>query len=204
VRLQRQNLLRLRFDQRKQLISVRLLSKFGLHAISSIAKLYLDPSESTTIAHFYLGSYKQRSAQPNKVSATELAQMGFCEKRMQLAHRYGEAASPAQRAAMNRGNIVHRQFYEQGIASQASDRRCFVSTCLFGEAAPQTQSLRTYRDVVLLTCPWGRCLVQIYYFSAPWLCRVLERWPSLQRPVRILLMRFANRCDQTVRRRRGK
>lgn len=137
------------------------------------------------------------------VSAKKLAEMGFCEKRMLLAHVHGEAASPGQREAMKQGSTVHRQFYEQGGAAQKSDRRCFVATCLFGEMAPQTQSLRAFRDAVLLASPWGRVLVHAYYLVGPWMCAVFERCPLLRRPLRSLLTDVAGRCDRLALRRQG-
>lgn len=142
------------------------------------------------------------AAHRDDVSATQLAEMSFCEKRMLLVHLHGEAASAGQREAMKRGNAAHRRFYVEGGAAQISDRRCFVATCLFGEMAPQTRSLRAYRDAVLLAAPWGRGLVRVYYLAGPRMCALLERWPMLQRPLRSFLTRLAGRCDRMVQRRR--
>lgn len=63
------------------------------------------------------------------VSAGELAEMGYCEKRVQLAHLHGSRTTAAQRLVRERGLATHQRYLEEGVAS-ASDRRCFVSTCM--------------------------------------------------------------------------
>ena len=78
---------------------------------------------------------KLRKGLGDEVSATELAEMGFCEKRVQLAYMYGEQATPEQRKAMARGQGAHKRYLEEGLAATA-DRRCFVATFVFGPDAP--------------------------------------------------------------------
>lgn len=62
---------------------------------------------------------RRRCARRDEVSATELAEMGFCEKRVQLAYMYGEQATPEQRKAMARGQVAHRRYSEEGLAATA-------------------------------------------------------------------------------------
>ncbi|WP_245951532.1 CFI-box-CTERM domain-containing protein [Paracidovorax anthurii] len=120
------------------------------------------------------------------MTATELAAMGYCEKKVQLAHLYGQRTTPEQRKAMARGRQAHQRYFEQGVAS-ASDRRCFVATFVFGPEAVETQVLRTYRDRVLLHRRWGRWVVAVYYWVGPAGCWILGRSPALARGVRLLL-----------------
>ena len=127
------------------------------------------------------------------VSATQLAEMGYCEQRMLLAHRLGERTTPAQTRARVRGNEAHLRYLAQGLA--AKDRRCFIASCVFGPDAMETQQFRGYRDAVLLPRWWGRCLVAVYYRTAPCVCRLLERWPAGLPLARVVLCSFLAVCS---------
>lgn len=135
----------------------------------------------------------RRSRTERAVSATQLAEMGYCEQRMLLAHRLGERTTPAQRQARARGDAAHLRYFVQGAA--AKDRRCFIASCVFGPDALETQQLRGYRDAVLMPRWWGRCLVAVYYRTAPSVCRVLERWPAALPLARMALRRFLAVCS---------
>lgn len=134
----------------------------------------------------------RRSRTERAVSATQLAEMGYCEQRVLLAHRLGERTTPAQTRARARGNEAHLRYFVQGVA--AKDRRCFVASCVFGPDALETQQLRGYRDAVLLPRWWGRCLVALYYRVAPSMCRLLERWPAALSLTRTALRKVLVMC----------
>lgn len=140
---------------------------------------------------------KRRKGPGDEVSATELAEMGFCEKRIQLAHIYGKHVTPEQREAMARGQVAHKRYLEEGVAATA-DRRCFVATFVFGQDARETQVLRAYRDAVLLQRRWGRVLVAVYYWVAPTGCRIMERSPRIVVRVRRLLRIVVDCCDAAL------
>ncbi|EER62170.1 conserved hypothetical protein [Acidovorax delafieldii 2AN] len=140
---------------------------------------------------------KLRKGLGDEVSATELAEMGFCEKRVQLAYIYGEQVTPEQRQAMARGQEAHQRYLEEGLAA-TSDRRCFVATFVFGPEAWETQVLRAYRDTVLLHRRWGRALVAAYYRVAPTGCRVMERSPATVVGVCRLLRIVVARCEKVL------
>lgn len=131
------------------------------------------------------------------VSATELAEMGFCEKRMQLAHLHGKQATAEQRRAMARGLVAHRRYFDEGMASTA-DRRCFVSTCVFGPDAAETHVLRAYRDAVLIRRRWGRWAVAMYYRVAPAVCVILNSSPTAATAVRGLVRIVVSRCRKAI------
>lgn len=140
---------------------------------------------------------KRRKGPGDEVSATELAEMGFCEKRVQLAYIYGEQATPEQRQAMARGQEAHQRYLEEGLAA-TSDRRCFVATFVFGPEARETQVLRAYRDTVLLHRRWGRALVAAYYRVAPTGCCIMERSPRIVIRVRRLLRFVVTWCERAL------
>ena len=72
------------------------------------------------------------------VSASELAQLGYCERGAHFDWRYGARRSHEQLRAQDRGNAAHDQFYKDSLAiARASERkgRCFVATLALGECA---------------------------------------------------------------------
>ena len=126
---------------------------------------------------------RRRSA---SVSASELAQMGVCERLVVLEHRYGKRRLPEQTAAIERGQREHEQFYREGRIASAPPGRCFIATMVFGEG-PETQALRAFRDQVLRRGPTGRRLIATYYRIAPGVCKLLERQPWAHSVLRIAL-----------------
>lgn len=139
------------------------------------------------------------------VSAKELAEMGFCEKRVLLSHLHGQRLTPEQKRSAKRGRLAHDRYYREGLAvasAAGADRRCLVATCLFGDEAWQVYALRCYRDDVLLRRRVGRWIVAVYYRVSPVACTVLTRLPWLQRPARVLvgaLARAARRYAEMSR-----
>lgn len=149
--------------------------------------------------------HRKQKRDPGTVSATELAEMGFCAKRVLLAHLHGERLTPEQLRSVDRGRKAHDQFYREGLAAATATgagRRCFVATCLYGDSAWQTETLRRFRDEVLLRCHLGCRVVEAYYALAPGVCRLLVRLPWLQPLVRALvgaLVRVARRYVEGCR-----
>ena len=119
------------------------------------------------------------------VSASELAQMGVCERLVVFEHRYGKRRLPEQRAAIERGRREHERFCSEGRIASAPGR-CFIATMVFGEG-PETQTLRAFRDQVLRRGPTGRRLIATYYRVAPGVCRQLVRRPWAHSVLRIAL-----------------
>lgn len=130
----------------------------------------------------------RRSDNGRMVSASDLAQMGRCERLVVFEHLHGSRRTAWQRQARARGLVEHEQFYREGLASTQTDRkgRCFIATCVFGDAW-QTEVLRRFRDEALRPSAWGRRVIRFYYRRAPGICVVLRRWPPLQIPVRMVL-----------------
>ena len=136
-----------------------------------------------------MGKQSRRSADDRMVSASDLAQMGRCERLAVFEHRHGSRRTAQQQQARARGLVEHAQFYREGRAAVAqADRkgRCFIATCVFGEAW-QTEVLRRFRDEAMRPSAWGRQVIRLYYRGVPSICVVLRRWPALQVPVQMLL-----------------
>ena len=126
--------------------------------------------------------------------ASDLAQMGRCERLVVLEAMHGTKRDAVQEAARKRGIAAHARFQTLGRqAASVSGRcarrqgdRCFIATLAFGDAW-QTDVLRDFRDAVLRRRPWGRRLVASYYRHGPHICRVLRRSPMLLRMTRCIL-----------------
>lgn len=131
----------------------------------------------------------------NAVGASELAQMGVCERLVVFEHHFGKRRSQRQRAAIKRGRIAHGQFYMDGMlisdvgTTSAKKGRCYIATLIFG-AGPETVALRVFRDRVLRPHLAGRWFIATYYRAAPSLCSVLKRHAWLQPIVRTTLKAF--------------
>lgn len=124
------------------------------------------------------------------VCASELAQMGVCERFVVFEHRYGKRTTIVQRAAIRRGLQAHERFYREGRRTSGKRGRCYIATLAFG-AGPETAALRMFRDRVLRPRAVGRWLIWVYYKTGPRICVVLERWRWLQPLVRTLLRPLA-------------
>lgn len=136
-----------------------------------------------------MGMRSRRSTNGRMISASDLAQMGRCERLVLFEHLYGSRCTARQQRARERGLVEHERFYREGLAASAQAARkgrCFIATCVFGEGW-QTQVLRGFRDVALRSNVWGRRLIWSYYRLAPCICTCLRRWPALQAPVRVVL-----------------
>lgn len=129
---------------------------------------------------------KRRAPKVDRVSASELAQMGVCERRVKFEHDCGRRRTPEQMQAMVRGLLAHEAFYREGQGTERTGGRCFVATLVFGEA-PETRILRCFRDQVLRPWPLGRYFIVTYYRFAPAVCRFLDRRSGLLPVARWLL-----------------
>ena len=57
------------------------------------------------------------------VSASELAQLGYCERVAHFDWRYGARRSHEQLRAQDRGNAAHDQFYKDSLAIARESER---------------------------------------------------------------------------------
>jgi len=114
------------------------------------------------------------------VSASELAQMGACERFVLFEARHGKRKSPCQQAAIERGKAEHDKFFRDGVRSQPklqtslSKPWCFCASLAWGPEARETELLRRFRDRVLRRASAGRWMINVYYRTAPGLCRRIE------------------------------
>ena len=124
------------------------------------------------------------------VSASQLSQMGACERFVLFEARYGKRKSRCQQEAIERGRTEHAKFFKDGMRSQShvatslSKPWCFCASLAWGSQAPETDLLRRFRDRILRRSAAGRGLIRLYYRTAPGLCKRLEGRRKLIRALR--------------------
>jgi hypothetical protein len=141
---------------------------------------------------------KTRRKRPKAVSASELAQMGVCERLVFFEHHYGKRSTASQRAAMARGLEEHERFRREGIRVSAKRGRCYIATLVFGNSW-EVMALRAFRDRVLRRRVAGRRLILMYYRTAPAFCKLLEDWTALRPIARAVLRPIAWLADRALR-----
>ena len=81
------------------------------------------------------------------------------------------------------GRLVKRQKVES--------RMCFIATAAYGDIdAPEVEQLRRFRDNSLMTNPFGRGFVRMYYRMSPPIARLIARKPKLRMATRKVLDAF--------------
>lgn len=141
---------------------------------------------------------KRQQKRSKTVSATELAQMGVCERLVMFEHRHGQRRTRNQRASIHRGLEEHGRFYRDAVRLSERKGRCYIATLAFGPGS-ETAALRRFRDRILRPHAVGRRLIATYYRTAPAICTVLEQCPSLQAIVKIVLRPIVWMADHTLR-----
>ncbi|MGB4064148.1 MAG: CFI-box-CTERM domain-containing protein [Azonexus sp.] len=144
-----------------------------------------------------------RSGLRESVSASELAQMGVCERLVLFEHRYGQRRSAQQRKDMAQGGQEHRRFFREGRVQQPVRKGpCFIATLVYGEGY-EVSVLRAFRDQVLCRSMLGRGVILACYRAAPVVCRMLVGHPWLIRLMHALLRPMVKIAARLYRRRAG-
>ncbi|PZP27163.1 MAG: hypothetical protein DI603_22560 [Roseateles depolymerans] len=128
----------------------------------------------------------------DSVSASELAQMAYCERQVAFDAAFGRRTTGEQRAAQGRGLRAHEEFYRESrriAEGSARKGQCFVATMALGDCE-ETRELRAFRDLYLRRSAMGRQFIHAYYRLSPVLCRWMQGKPALVRacraPLRVL------------------
>lgn len=92
-------------------------------------------------------------------------------------------------------DITIQDNLEKLRSSQSSG--CFVATAAFGSSQTwQVEILRRWRDQHLLSTPFGRAFVDIYYRLSPPIALMVRRHPQLRTVVRYLLNGVISRIER--------
>jgi len=98
-----------------------------------------------------------------------------------LEARDGERVTPEQAEARTDGSLRHEEFHVQGQRADGisgTKRWCFIATAVYGGSAPETVTLRKFRDRVLRQRRFGRFAVRLYYAQSPRIAILLEHAPA--------------------------
>lgn len=137
------------------------------------------------------------------VRASDLAQLGACERRVRFDSLHGRRSTRAQRLSSARGVAEHQRFCREGeaiVAASATKGRCFIATLSLG-SSEETRALRAYRDLVLRRRWWGRRFIGLYYAASPGLVALIRRSPAAVRLAAALLRPLARAARRAVQRR---
>lgn len=125
-------------------------------------------------------------------SSSDLASLVKCEVEFVHERNTGQERVDAEtRMKSARGQREHDRTQARMEAfhnrAPATDGRCFVASAAFGESAPETNVLRSYRDRVLMPSKVGRKVVEMYYQVSPPLAEFVARNPTAQVATRRVL-----------------
>jgi len=95
-----------------------------------------------------MASAKRHGRRKATVSASELAQMGVCERLVVFEHRYGKRLTVEHQQAIKRGRRAHVRFYRERHRDMARRGFCFIATLMFKLSSPTMVLLQQFRDTV--------------------------------------------------------
>ena len=113
--------------------------------------------------------------QEKHIPITEIISTVYCEQKYVFDKTYGDLSPKRVVEAAKAGTAEHSQFEAEGRAGNRGDSRCFIASHIYGIEAPQTNSLRAWRDQHLLPSKAGRVVMSSYYAISPIYLALLRR-----------------------------
>jgi hypothetical protein len=133
---------------------------------------------------------------PRVISASQLSSACICEQQTLFDIERGLKRTPEQLERIDGGINAHQRLHASArtayanVETSVSDRRCFVSTYLYGPNATETVALRYWRDATLMKTALGRLAVSLYYRCSPALVRAMDRSELLKATGRWAIQRL--------------
>jgi len=145
------------------------------------------------------GSGSARAASPRTSSTSSRTPTAASTTSNQAVLQRIRSSQPAP-SATSRQTSSYQGIPRSQPASSSSN--CFIATAVYGTDAPETNTLRNWRDRSLLPHFWGRLLVATYYAVSPHLVPVVTRskWvrdtmkSALDRIVHAVALRSDREC----------
>lgn len=95
-------------------------------------------------------SVKRHGYRRASVSASELAQLGVCERLLVFEHRHGKRPTVEQQRAIKRGRWAHARFYRERHRDLTRPGHCLAALMVFGRwlilCAVKCFQTRKWRD----------------------------------------------------------
>ncbi|QXP89497.1 CFI-box-CTERM domain-containing protein [Methylococcus capsulatus] len=145
---------------------------------------------------------KRLSGPDSRPTVSRVASIFFCERKAVFDSVFGEIKTPETLRQAELGEAEHARFEREGAAAierASRDERCFIATAVFGAGAPETRSLRDFRDRALMPSPAGRLFVRTYYALSPLIVPALRKHAGLAAAVRVILRAAVRLADEAGR-----
>ena len=116
------------------------------------------------------------------VNASSIGEVEFCAQSFYLRQTGAKQSLRAVRR-MEQGSIEH--------ARVSSDRRCYIASYVFDEGHPVVESLRLWRDQVLMKTWYGKSFTFFYYKLSPILIQTLGRFRLFNKLSKAFVIKLA-------------
>ena len=145
-------------------------------------------------------------------TVSDIVALVYCEQKLVFDKRHGTARDADTERKAADGAFEHLRFEWEGYTRNpgrllaklgqekprsrprpAADSRCFIASQVYGPNADETDTLRAWRDKVLVPSLLGRVFVQLYYATSPALVAMVRRSPWLAKVARSELDRFVSK-----------
>lgn len=128
-------------------------------------------------------------------SASDIGSANFCPKSLEFRAR-GIRPSRQTQKKQRAGDSYHREETKAAYRQTGQDQRCFIASYCLGPRHPVTQSLRDYRDDVLVNKRLGKLFIRAYYGLSPVLIRYLGDSGLFYRLSRSAVLSLAGRVTK--------
>lgn len=132
-------------------------------------------------------SVKRHGRRRASVSASELAQMGVCERLVVFEHQYGRRRTACQQTAIERGLTAHEKFYRDRHLDSVRKGRSRIALCLFG-GEMDTSTLWQVRRWITFSLAGGHRLSAICCQTVRVICRWLVKAFRLRSGINFCLL----------------
>lgn len=123
---------------------------------------------------------------------TDIVSSVYCEQKTIFDRECGDKRPMSVRVKAVTGSFEHLRFQAEGYSRAVADRRCFIASAVYGEAAPETEFLRLWRDRCLMHSWLGRLAVRGYYAISPRVAPILAENLFITEIVKAILDRFVS------------
>lgn len=126
----------------------------------------------------------QKNTKRNYVNASSIGEVTFCPQSFYLREK---SVDPSKKAVARMKKGCHKH------AKVSRDKRCYIASHIFSEDHPVVESLRLWRDQVLMKNWYGQLFVTFYYALSPFLIKVFGRTWLFNHIFKVLITKMTKR-----------